>query len=1144
MKNMTITLRIDAEQFKSGVKEALSRMKEVPTEIKTEVKVEAEDAKKTLGDVGKAMAVFGLAVTAVEKGISILGQLMRSVVNPALEAERAYTKVQAAVRSTGGAAGFTAQQLEIMAQSLQRSLAIDADRIMNEVTAPLLTFTKVSGEIFEQAQKAVIDLSVLFEGDMKGAAIQLGKALQDPVQGISALTRVGVSFSDEQKNIIQTLMDTGKVAEAQTVILDELNLQFGGQAKAQMDTYGGQIKQMTQAWDDFKGMIGTYVLPVIATLASGLSALLQWINGTGSALKIAERNAFQMSSEFDFLTKKLLEYKSATTLTKIEQEEMKTIVDELNQQFPNYFGNIDLMASKYDAVKAAVFNARKELDAYLDQMIMNALMEDYVEKLAKIAKKKMYAMRKQEEAEKAIVRSRARAKEDPNYFHFETLRQADIELWKKHIKEYRDEEEKLRNEVLRLQQTIRGTRPAVAPAGVAVPAGAGTGSGAGAGSGGGKDAVVGSPGLDRAKQEYDRLLAELQKWQEESQYRLMEGKARELQMLADAHGKELAILGDNNEAALVAVERYQAGVVEIEDKYGKLSDEEARRISKAKQTAQLAYYEEIKFYDAAYYEWKRSQIEAELQAQLTSGEISEEQYRMIHAHRMKELDASKEAYDKLMNQAEAVDAKVLTVLARIEEYRQMQQFRGLSDRERELSMLTDKYIQEATLVENNYEAWLDLTEKWREEMAAISEKHDAVDAQAAEARAKEREDATRAYYEQVKFMDSAYYDWKRGQIEGEIETLVKAGQLTAEQAEQISTMRIEVLDKEKEAIDRLPLEELIRRYRDYKSEMSDTRNMGVAAWAAMRDGLIAFKKELEAFQDLPGVKELIAQIQGEIEIAQLNSGARKGNWFWNQVIGFDPDDPNDQARVEATKATLQGILASASNLASGMISLSQQRKQEDITRMEETAARENWTQDQIQARRQNIEKQALADEKKYRNLSKALAIGQATMNIAEGVTKALAMGPIIGPILAAVVASMGAVQIGIIRAQKFARGGLFRGKGGPQDDQNLILASDGEYIVNAVSTARYLPLLEAINAGGRAIQNVSNYYAAGGLVNGERSFERMILLLEAINMNIGEADREIIVRIEGEGDIKQRVEKHERTKYRQEQMGKEYRFAT
>jgi hypothetical protein len=60
---------------------------------------------------------------------------------------------------------------------------------------------------------------------------------------------------------------------------------------------------------------------------------------------------------------------------------------------------------------------------------------------------------------------------------------------------------------------------------------------------------------------------------------------------------------------------------------------------------------------------------------------------------------------------------------------------------------------------------------------------------------------------------------------------------------------------------------------------------------------------------------------------------------------------------------------------------------------------------------------------------KALSIIQAVINTAEGMTKALAQGGILGPILAAVVAAFGAIQISLIKSQPIpmARGGILTG---------------------------------------------------------------------------------------------------------------------
>lgn len=49
-------------------------------------------------------------------------------------------------------------------------------------------------------------------------------------------------------------------------------------------------------------------------------------------------------------------------------------------------------------------------------------------------------------------------------------------------------------------------------------------------------------------------------------------------------------------------------------------------------------------------------------------------------------------------------------------------------------------------------------------------------------------------------------------------------------------------------------------------------------------------------------------------------------------------------------------------------------------------------------------------------------------------------------------------------AAHMATGGVVRGPGGPRDDQVPIMASNGEFVVNAASASRHIALLEAINS--------------------------------------------------------------------------------
>ncbi|MDD3535356.1 MAG: hypothetical protein PHC50_04335 [Candidatus Cloacimonetes bacterium] len=208
-------------------------------------------------------------------------------------------------------------------------------------------------------------------------------------------------------------------------------------------------------------------------------------------------------------------------------------------------------------------------------------------------------------------------------------------------------------------------------------------------------------------------------------------------------------------------------------------------------------------------------------------------------------------------------------------------------------------------------------------------------------------------------------------------------------------------------------------------------------------------------------------LKKEYGIKNEKGGDKPKSWFFGGILGFDPDDPADQAKVQAIKDTFNTLFSQTTSVASGLLRLSIQRRDAEIAALEERAGKEGWENERLLAEKQKITKAYAEEERRYKRIQRALAITQATINVAEGVTKALAMGPIIGPILAGVITTMGAVQIGIIKAQKFAQGGLFRGIGGPRDDANLALLSDGEFVVNAASTKKYLPLLKQINEPGQ-----------------------------------------------------------------------------
>ncbi len=190
------------------------------------------------------------------------------------------TKLAGYYKDVTVAAQFTRQGLIDISKELERTTTYSDEAVLSTENL-LLTFTAIGKDVFPQATQVTLDMATALGEDTKDAAIQLGKALQDPVLGITALRRVGVNFNDDQKNVIKQLVDTGQSAKAQALIMAELTREFGGSAAAAATTFGGKMEQMKNQVDDMNEEIGNALIPILSKLASQIApvvtAATNWI---------------------------------------------------------------------------------------------------------------------------------------------------------------------------------------------------------------------------------------------------------------------------------------------------------------------------------------------------------------------------------------------------------------------------------------------------------------------------------------------------------------------------------------------------------------------------------------------------------------------------------------------------------------------------------------------------------------------------------------------------------------------------------------------------------------------------------------------------------------------------------------------------
>jgi hypothetical protein len=175
------------------------------------------------------------------------------------ESEDMIAQTNAVLKSTGGIAGVTADQVTKLATALQKTTKF-SDEDVRSAENLLLTFTSIGKDIFPQATKTVLDMATALGEDTKSASIQLGKALQDPILGVTALRRVGVNFSEDQKNVIANLVETGQKAKAQQLILKELQTEFGGSAEAAGKTFAGSLAILKNNLNDVQEQLGQVIV--------------------------------------------------------------------------------------------------------------------------------------------------------------------------------------------------------------------------------------------------------------------------------------------------------------------------------------------------------------------------------------------------------------------------------------------------------------------------------------------------------------------------------------------------------------------------------------------------------------------------------------------------------------------------------------------------------------------------------------------------------------------------------------------------------------------------------------------------------------------------------------------------------------------
>lgn len=272
--NIQVTAAYDGAQLKQGMRQ----LDQLNSKVQSTAKKTRSGFSKLKGAAGKATGGGGLFGSFLGgMAASTLTSQLTDVVKAGQESAAAMKVTEQVIKQTGGAAGVSADHVADLANELSRKTGIDDEAIQSGQNL-LLTFKNIrnagqgQAAIFDRASAAALDLSKAGFGSVSSASKVLGKALNDPIKGMGALSRVGVTFSKEQQKQIKDMVKRGDLLGAQQMIMAQIEGKVAGVAEKS----ASPIEKMNTQLGNMKEQLGIALLPIVEKFAVALGKVADW----------------------------------------------------------------------------------------------------------------------------------------------------------------------------------------------------------------------------------------------------------------------------------------------------------------------------------------------------------------------------------------------------------------------------------------------------------------------------------------------------------------------------------------------------------------------------------------------------------------------------------------------------------------------------------------------------------------------------------------------------------------------------------------------------------------------------------------------------------------------------------------------------
>ena len=239
-----------------------------------------QSTTKELGVLGRVGSKLGSALKVGILGGAVaatagLAVFAKDSIQGAQESLQIHKVFESQLHRLGAAGKLAFKDSVQFAGDFGDAIGQDDDRVL-AVVNKLSTFPNafrkgaLGAQAMERATKAAFDLEATGIGSAESNIIGIGKALDNPIKGMTALSKAGVSFSEAETASIKAAVARGDIAKAQQILLKGIESNAKGAAEAGVSGMDKLKARLANIGEGFAGEL----LPKINAFADVLSSKL------------------------------------------------------------------------------------------------------------------------------------------------------------------------------------------------------------------------------------------------------------------------------------------------------------------------------------------------------------------------------------------------------------------------------------------------------------------------------------------------------------------------------------------------------------------------------------------------------------------------------------------------------------------------------------------------------------------------------------------------------------------------------------------------------------------------------------------------------------------------------------------------------